>query len=359
VEDLKSLAAEREASLIVFGNDLSPAQGGNLEKRLGVRVIDRTQLIMDLFAVRARTNEARLQVELAQLQYSLPRLERLWTHLDRYRGFIGMRGPGETQLELDRREIERKITDRRKRLERVERLHDVRRENRQGRFTVGLVGYTNAGKSTLFNRLTGSSAATENRPFTTLDTKTSSWRIDDGCTVLLSDTIGFVRDLPHQLIASFRATLSEAIKADLILHVVDGSREDSDSLVSSVSEVLDGIGAIDGRRLMVVNKTDQVGDRLLLSRFGPHAHLVSARTGEGLLDLARAVAVVARADYVEASLSIPHAFSGDAFQIRSRSEVIDSRYTEDSCRLRVRAPRDLLDRYSRWIQPPASEDGPV
>lgn len=243
VDELGELAKAHSAQLVIFGSDLTPAQGVNLERRLGLRVVDRSQLIMDLFAVRARTHQARLQVELAQLEYSLPRLKRMWTHLDRYKGGIGMRGPGETQLELDRREIEKKISDRRRRIAGIERAQALRREGRAERFTVGLIGYTNAGKSTLFNTLTKSSEVAENRPFTTLDTKTSTWKPTPGCTVLLSDTVGFVRDLPHHLIASFHATLQEALEADLLLHVVDGARPDSHLLVSAVEEVLEQVGA--------------------------------------------------------------------------------------------------------------------
>ncbi len=357
VEELKRLAEERSATLVVFGSDLSPAQGVNLEKRLGVRVVDRSQLIMDLFAARARTHQARLQVELAQLEYSLPRLKRLWTHLDRYKGGIGMRGPGETQLELDRREIEKKISDRRRKIREIEAHHELRRLRRGERYSVGLIGYTNAGKSTLFNRLTESAVVAENRPFTTLDTKTSAWSVDDGCTVLLSDTIGFIRDLPHHLIASFHATLQETLHADLLLHIVDGTRPDALHLIDAVEAVLAQVGAKERPRMLVVNKVDHVADRALLGRFGVDAALVSARTGAGLPELARRIGMGARAGHVEAWLRVPMSEGRWLARLRSEAEVLETSYEDSCCILRVRASKAVTGRLRRFsIDPPASGD---
>jgi GTP-binding protein HflX len=348
VDELKRLAESVDASVIVFGSDLSPAQGVNLEKRLGLRVVDRSQLIMDLFAARARTHQARLQVELAQLQYSLPRLKRMWTHLDRYKGGIGMRGPGETQLELDRREIEKKIADRRRKIREIEQRHELRRVGRGDRFTVGLIGYTNAGKSTLFNRLTESDVVAEDRPFTTLDTKTSAWRVDAGCTVLLSDTIGFIRDLPHHLIASFHATLDEALHADLLLHVVDGSRPDATILIETVESVLVDLAAQERPRLLVVNKVDRAADRVLLGRFGADALHVSARTGAGLDELARRIGVAARAGHEEAWLRIPLREGAWLARLRADAEVLHTTYEDSCCILHVRAPKAIAGRLRRF-----------
>lgn len=351
VDDLRQLADERRASVVVFSRDLTPSQGVNLEKQLGRRVIDRSQLIMDLFAVRARTHQARLQVELAQLEYSLPRLKRMWTHLDRMKGGIGMRGPGETQLELDRREIEKKISDRRRRIETIERAHALRREGRAGRYTVGLIGYTNAGKSTLFNVLTHSEVLAENRPFTTLDTKTSTWRIAPGCTVLLSDTVGFVRNLPHHLIASFHATLQEALEADLLLHVVDGSRSDALSLIAAVESVLAEVGAADRPRVLVVNKVDAVADRAMCARFGSDALLLSARTGEGMEELSRLITGKARAADRIVSLRIPHTDGAAMAALQARAEILSSESDADGTVLRARVPPSLAGQLRRYNLP--------
>ncbi len=349
VEELRQLAESSQSKLIIFGCDLTPAQGVNLEKRLGLRVIDRSQLIMDLFALRARTHQARLQVELAQLEYSLPRLKRMWTHLDRYKGGIGMRGPGETQLELDRREIEKKISDRRRRIAQIERSHALRREGRNERFTVGLIGYTNAGKSTLFNTLTRSNEIAENRPFTTLDTKTSVWRPAAGCTVLLSDTVGFVRELPHHLIASFHATLQEALEADLLLHVVDGSRADSHLLVSAVEQVLAQVGAADRPRRLVVNKVDAVGDPAILARFGTAALLVSARSGAGLDSLRRLVAAEATAGDRELHLRLPHDAGASIAALRAGADIEELRYDASAVWIKARVSARLAGQLRRFV----------
>jgi GTP-binding protein HflX len=357
VEDLKALASESRATLVVCGNDLTPAQGVNLEERLGIRLIDRSQLIMDLFASRARTHQARLQVELAQLEYSLPRLKRLWTHLDRYKGGIGMRGPGETQLELDRREIEKKISDRRRKIRVIEGRQERRRQERSGFFTVGLIGYTNAGKSTLFNRLTASEAVAEDRPFTTLDTKTAAWRADQGCTVLLSDTIGFVRSLPHHLIASFHATLEEALHADLLLHVVDASRDDAPERIRAVESVLGEIGAHERPRILVANKIDGALDRALIGRLGANAVPLSARTGEGIDELARRVVALARAGHEEAWLRVPLSQAAWLVRLQTEAEILHSRYQDSCCILHVRAPKATTGRLREFvIEPPAESE---
>jgi GTPase len=349
VDELRSLCESSHATLVVFGCDLSPAQGVNLEKIVGTRIVDRSQLIMDLFAARARTNQARLQVELAQLEYSLPRLKRLWTHLDRYKGGIGMRGPGETQLELDRREIEKKISDRRRRIREIEQQHETQRASRESRFTVGLIGYTNAGKSTLFNRLTGSDVDAENRPFTTLDTKTSPWKVARACTVLLSDTIGFVRELPHHLIASFHATLQETLNADLLLHVVDGSRDDALVLIASVDEVLAKTGSADRARRLVVNKVDRVADRALLARFGPGAIHVSAKSGEGIDELRAIAAASARAGHLELRMRIPHREAALLSAIEASAQVLDRSADDDATTLTAVVPPALAGRVRPYV----------
>jgi GTP-binding protein HflX len=293
VEQLTLLAQAQRAHVIIFDTDLTPAQVRNLEKATDTKTIDRSELILDIFASRARTTEARLQVELAQLQYILPRLKRMWTHLSRMEGGgIGTRGPGETQLESDRRLVRDRITDLRRRLKDIDARREREVRSREGALTVGLVGYTNAGKSSLLNALTGSDAYVADKLFATLDTRTRAWRLPHGLTALLSDTVGFIRDLPHHLVASFKATLEEAVHADLLLHVVDVSTEHVQADLDAVASVLDEIGCKQKPQLLVLNKADLVDDPVhldLVRRACPASVTTSARTGQGLGDLAREV----------------------------------------------------------------------
>lgn len=292
VEELAQLAEAVEADVILFDNDLSPGQTRNLEQATGVKVLDRTELILDIFAARAQTHEARLAVELAQLEYSMPRLKRMWTHLSRQKKGIGLRGPGEKQLEVDRRLVEKRIHDLRNDLATIQKRKQREVAARSDRMTVSLVGYTNAGKSTLLNRLTGSDVYTEDLLFATLDTRTRRWQLPGWGPVLLSDTVGFIRDLPHHLIASFRATLEEARQADLLLHVADASNPAVAEQISAAYRVLEEIGLKDKDTLLVLNQVDKLPDRVrldnLLSRY-PTAIAVSARDGFGLRELASAV----------------------------------------------------------------------
>ena len=260
LNDLKDLVEMREADVVVFDNDLSPAQVRNLEKATGAKVIDRSELILDIFATRARTAESRLQVELAQLEYALPRLKRMWTHLSRYKGGIGLRGPGETQLEEDRRLVGLKIRDLKDRLRLVQARKQRVVRSRREEYTVSLVGYTNAGKSTLMNRLTGSDVLAKDQLFSTLDTRTRQWRLPEWRKVLLSDTVGFIRDLPHHLVASFKATLEEAHQARLLLHVVDASNPHAEVQIAAVNAVLKELDCLDKPTLMVLNKIDAAPD---------------------------------------------------------------------------------------------------
>jgi len=262
-QQVKELADREKADLIVFDDDLSPAQVRNLEGLAGRRVIDRSELILDIFAMRARTAQARAQVELAQLQYLLPRLKRMWEHLSRIRGGIGLRGPGETQLEVDRRVIQKKITDLKKKIARIEKVRRLQRQRRLAEYNVAIVGYTNAGKSTLFNRLTGGNALVEDRLFATLDATTRVTKLGKR-KLLLTDTVGFIKKLPHHLIASFRATLEEVIEADLLLHVIEASNPELEERLKTVEEVLDDLGVLAKPRIMVFNKVDQIEDHALL-----------------------------------------------------------------------------------------------
>jgi GTP-binding protein HflX len=285
IEELKQLVESRNADVVVFDNDLTPAQTRNLEKLLNVKVIDRTELILDIFATSAQTHEARLAVELAQLEYSLPRLKRMWTHLSRQKMGVGMRGPGEKQLEVDRRLVEKRIHDLRNELRRIEARRKRQVAARSENMSVSLVGYTNAGKSTLMNALTRADVLVEDKLFATLDTRTRRWQLPNWGPVLLSDTVGFIRDLPHRLIASFRATLEESRQADLLLHVADASSTAVYDQISAVYEVLQEIGIEEKDTLLVLNKTDCLPSTSslngLMNRY-PNAIPISARNRTGL-----------------------------------------------------------------------------
>lgn len=260
-EEIALSAAALQAELILVDHALTPAQQRNLERTLRLRVVDRVSLILDIFALRARSHEGKLQVELAQLQHLITRLTRMWTHLERQRGGIGMRGPGESQLEMDRRMIGDKVRVLRERLARLERQRHTQRRARVrgGVMSVSLVGYTNAGKSTLFNALTRADAYAADQLFATLDTTIRRVWIEGAGSITVSDTVGFIRDLPHTLVAAFRATLEETVHADLLLHVVDAASPQRDEQIAEVDKVLAEIGAADVPRLLVFNKIDQLG----------------------------------------------------------------------------------------------------
>ncbi|MGH7279461.1 MAG: GTPase HflX [Candidatus Rokuibacteriota bacterium] len=310
IDEIAVSARERGASLFVSDDPLSPIQERNISQALGIKTIDRTALILDIFAQRARTSEGKLQVELAQLTYLLPRLVGQWTHLERLGGGIGTRGPGETQLESDRRVIRRRVMHIRRELERVQ-VH--RRLQRQGRRRAGvpvvaLVGYTNAGKTTLLNRLTGAALTAADQLFVTLD---PAARLVSGAgrtAFILMDTVGFIRKLPHELVAAFRATLEELREADLLLHVVDASHPSLDDHMSAVDEVLGELDVADRPSLVVLNKLDRLdpGRRLEAHAAGRGGVPVSATTGEGIDDLLKAVEAALRPSAGAVRLRIPH-----------------------------------------------------
>jgi len=302
-EQIAQRAEQYGADVVIFDNNLSPAQIRELEKIIHCKVLDRSELILDIFASRACTAEACLQVELAQLEYTYPRLTRMWTHLDTIVGGaaggsiaavggIGTRGPGESQLEIDRRLVQKRIASLRRKINQIDKRKTRQVKSRGQHFTVSLVGYTNAGKSTLLNTLTGSQAFVADQLFATLDTKTTRWKLNRDLHVLLSDTIGFVRDLPHNLVASFHATLEEAIHADMLLHVVDVSHPQSDMQIKAVHNVLTELGCDKKDILLVLNKTDQCDSAVRRDTYMtlyPGTVAVSARTGVGIDRLIEAV----------------------------------------------------------------------
>ena len=287
--EVKELVGAMGADMVVVDNPLSPSQQRVLSEELGVQVLDRAALILDIFAQRARTREGRLQVELAQYQYLLPRLLGMWTHLERQEGAIGTRGPGETQLETDRRHIRRKIQKLREELEQVRRVRAPQRPRREKNEVpvVAIVGYTNAGKSTLLNRLTGADIPANNRLFDTLDTTTRTLEISDTCTVLLSDTVGFIRKLPHHLVEAFKATLEELSYADLLLHVIDASNPLWREQAAVVEQLIVELGAEQTPRIDVFNKCDRFTGDIL--PHGADIVSISAKTGQGLDELLKKI----------------------------------------------------------------------
>ncbi len=334
VEELASFVEHIHADVVLFDNDLTPAQTRNLEKALNTKVIDRSELILDIFATNARTHEARLAVELAQLEYSLPRLKRMWTHLSRQTMGVGMRGPGEKQLEVDRRLAEKRIHDLKTDLSKVEKRKAREVASRDGTFCVSLVGYTNAGKSTLMNILTGAGVEAADKLFATLDTRTRRWMLPGWGPILLSDTVGFIRDLPHHLIASFRATLEEARQADLLMHVADASNPSVFQQISSVYKVLKELGIQEKDTLLVLNKADCQGaeDRIsLVQERYPNAISISARNGLGMQKLAMAVSDSLTASFVELELRLSVSDGKTIAWLATHAEVLSKHYQDELC----------------------------
>jgi GTP-binding protein HflX len=346
LKELKELVEATDADVVVFDNDLSPAQGRNLEKALGVKVLDRSEVILDIFATRAQTLEARLQVELAQLEYSLPRLKNMWTHLSRQvGGGIGLRGPGETQLEEDRRLAANRIRDLKHKLAEVQGRKQREVRSRADEYTVSLVGYTNAGKSRLMNALTRAGVYVEDKLFSTLDTRTRQWPIKDWGRVLLSDTVGFIRHLPHGLVASFKATLEEARQARLLLHVVDASNPQAEEQIAAVNEVLKELGVDKKPTILVLNKTDRVADRThldVLRVHHPKAVAVSALTGEGLDDLRDAVISALSADFAAAEVVTAAANGRVLSYLNAHAEIFRQEFRDDEVVVRCYLPKHLL-----------------
>jgi GTP-binding protein HflX len=347
VDELRSLVGRLSADVVVFDNDLSPGQVRNLEKTLGVKVVDRTELILDIFASRAQTFEARLAVELAQLEYSLPRLKRMWTHLSRQKKGIGLRGPGEKQLETDRRLVEKRINDLRDELRDVLRRRQREVATRRGCMTVSLVGYTNAGKSTLLNLLCGADVLTDDALFSTLDTRTRRWQLPGWGPVLLSDTVGFIRGLPHHLIASFQATLEEARQAHLLLHVADAANPAVYEQIGAAYRVLDELHLARKATILVLNKIDALCDRArlgaLLDRY-PNAIPISARSGRGVDRLAAAVSEALSRTFIDLDVEMAAGNGRLLAYLAAHGEVFSRQYQDSRVVVHCRIARKHLGR---------------
>jgi GTP-binding protein HflX len=338
--EIGELVKAHEAKLVVFDNELSPAQIRELEKIVGTKVIDRSELILDIFASRARTKEAKLQVELAQLEYTAPRLRGMWSHLERQVGVggggamsIGMRGPGEKQIEIDRRIVKKKIDELKSELKTIHQRREREvKERALSTYTVGLVGYTNAGKSTLMNALTGAGTYVADQLFATLDTKTRRWRVKPGAEVMLSDTVGFVRKLPHHLVASFRTTLEETLNAHLLLHVIDVSHPQVREQIAAVEEVLRDLEGDLSRVVPVLNKIDRITDRAHLHELElsmPNSVSISAATGEGIDKLADLVVARRRENWARLAVRGPAGDGKLQSLIRGRALILEERYEDD------------------------------
>jgi GTPase len=351
IEELRDRIERESVSLVIFDDELSPSQGKNIEDAIGRRVMDRAELILDIFATRARSREAKLQVELAQLEYMLPRLTRMWAHLEKTRGGIGLRGPGETQLETDRRLISHRIRVLKERMVEVQRAREVQRQGRRNLFRAALVGYTNAGKSSILRGLSGASDVfVEDRLFATLDPLTREVDVGEGERMVLTDTVGFIRKLPHNLVASFRATLEEVLEADVLLHVIDASHPFWEEQRTVVHAVLAEIGAQEKPELHVFNKIDVLDDasRVALARrgedFTSKGVLVSAVEAGGLEPLRRMLLGAVHARKPIAELRIPLSDGRLLAEIHRSGEVLEQRHEDQSLVLKARMDQSALGR---------------
>jgi GTPase len=349
-EQIKELVESHEAKLVVFDEDLSPAQVRNLEEVIGIAVMDRSALILDIFAGRARSRESRTQVELAQLEYMLPRLTRQWSHLSRQAGGAGggaKRGVGETQLEMDRRVVRTRITRLKTDLKKIEQTRDTQRKSRDAAFTVALVGYTNAGKSTLFNRLAAGSAIAVDKLFATLDAKSQRAAFETPLDTVIIDTVGFIRKLPHHLVASFRSTMEEAVSSELVLHVIDASHPQFEEQREIGRQVLQDLGVDPERVVEIYNKSDLTGHRATARKHN-RAFYISALKGEGIDDLIEIIRTRERAGGEMMQLEVPHRASRVAARLHELAEVYEQTVTDRGTIFRAWVPHDAVHLFEAY-----------
>ncbi|MDR2171530.1 MAG: GTPase HflX [Planctomycetaceae bacterium] len=343
--ELKELVDSNDASIVIFDNDLAPSQTKNLEDELKVKVIDRTELILDIFASRAQTNEAKLAVELAQLEYSLPRLKKMWTHLERQGvGGVGLRGPGEKQLEVDRRLAQKRILALKNELNEI---HNRRKREVAARTelrTVSLVGYTNAGKSTLMNTLTNADVFVKNMLFATLDTRTRKWNLPGWGPVLLSDTVGFVRNLPHHLVASFSATLEETLNANLLLHVADATSKRLNDEINAVCQVLDNLNIRKKDTILILNKIDAIEQEQLcqLTQKYKNAIQISAKNNQGLEQLTNAVSNALSKEFIEITVEMSIGNGKLLASLAKNTEILSKQFTNEYIKIHCRTPKHII-----------------
>ncbi len=351
-EELASLVEQNDIDLVIFDDDLTPVQVRNLERLVDKKIIDRSGLILDIFASRAKTNEAKTQVELAQLQYMLPRLTRAWTHLSKQYGGIGTKGPGETQIETDRRMIRNRISHLKEKLKKIEKQRDTQSQQRKDLIKITLVGYTNVGKSTLFNILTNADVFAENKLFATLDSTTRSLDFGSKEKLLISDTVGFIRKLPPNLVASFKSTLNEVREADIILHIIDITHPYFEDQIGVVENTLKELGSENKTHIKVFNKVDALADRNRISFVKnkyPDSVIISAQRGINISQLKDKLVEITESAYVEENIDLNLNESKKAAKIHSLAEVLSTKYDEDTIHITYRTKRENSEKIKKMI----------
>jgi GTPase len=354
VEQIKQLVIDEDISLIIFDDDLTPGQARNLENEIERKILDRSGLILDIFASRAKTMEAKTQVELAQLQYMLPRLTRMWTHLSKQYGGIGTKGPGETQIEADRRMVRVRISILKEKLTKISAQRLTQRKGRKEYYNISLIGYTNAGKSTLLNTLSESDVFVENRLFATLDPTTRTVLLNPTTPVLLTDTVGFIRKLPHHLVASFKSTLEEVVEADILLHVIDISHPQVEEHINTVKTTLAELGAIEKPMVYVFNKIDAIEDRAVLTemklKYEP-AIFISAKRGINILGLRELLLQLIHSAYTEMTFTLPPDAYGTLSQLHDFVEIKNQEFDEEKIVVTIRVSDKLKERVEKILAP--------
>ncbi len=353
VEQLAQLCKDENISLVIFDDDLSPAQVRNLEETIERKILDRSGLILDIFAARAKTNEAKTQVELAQLNYLLPRLTRMWTHLSKQYGGIGTKGPGETQIETDRRIIRERISILKEKLEKIATQRNTQRKGRKEFYNISLVGYTNVGKSTLLNTLSDSKVFVENRLFATLDPTTRLVPLDSATSAMVTDTVGFIRKLPHHLVASFKSTLEEVVEADILLHIVDLSHPQMEEQIEVVKKTISDLGAGNKPVVYVFNKVDSLEDRSVIknlqTKYEPSV-FISAHRGINILGLKELLITMIHSAFTEMTFTIPNSDYKTISLLHDLTEITDQKYDENDIIITAKVSDKTKERVEKILE---------